>query len=201
MILRVLLAGLSHRDTPFRKRKLKMLFIFVRCPLASAGHYNFERNLKFMNIKSFIAVAAALCFAIVSFGCGGAATNTSNTTANKSSNSTTVTNSSSTTTTAPANASAANTSASNTEAKNETASAVTGVPECDEYIQKYEACLTTIAAKAPQAEPGLKTAFEAQRNGFKAAASTPQGKAALAGQCKGFIETAKKSTAQWCTNW
>jgi hypothetical protein len=61
--------------------------------------------------------------------------------------------------------------------------------------------LTTIAAKAPQAAPGLKSAFEAQRNGFKAAASTPQGKAALAGTCKQAIETAKTSTAQWCTNW
>jgi hypothetical protein len=61
--------------------------------------------------------------------------------------------------------------------------------------------LTEIAKKAPQAEPGLKQAFEAQRSGFKSAASTPQGKTMLATQCKGFIDTAKKSTAQWCTNW
>jgi hypothetical protein len=152
-----------------------------------------------MNIKSFIMIAAALCLALLSFGCGGAATNTSNSTANKAAN-TTVTNTSSTTTTAPANTTA-NTSANTETSKTATASEVTGVAECDEYIQKYEACLTTIAAKAPQAEAGLKTAFEAQRNGFKAAASTPQGKAALSGQCKTFIETAKKSTAQWCTNW
>jgi hypothetical protein len=75
------------------------------------------------------------------------------------------------------------------------------VPECDEYIKKYEACLTTIAQKNPSVEPSMKQAFEAQRNGFKAAASTPQGKATLAGTCKQAMETAKTSTAQWCTNW
>jgi hypothetical protein len=166
---------------------------------ASAGQYIFERNLKYMSIKSFIAIGAALCFAIVSFGCGGTATNTTVTTkpANSTNVANTVASSANTTSTTTTN-----TSATNTEtAKTETAGAVTGVPECDEYIQKYEACLTTIAEKNPQIAPGMKTAFEAQRNGFKAATSTPQGKAALAGQCKGFIESAKKSTAQWCTNW
>ena len=139
-------------------------------------------------IKSFTAIAAALCFAIMSFGCGGATTNTTNNaTANRAANATTTTATSSTTTT-PANA--------------ETVKADSvGVPECDEYIRKYEACLTTIAAKAPQAVPGLKSGFEAQRSGFKAAASTPQGKTMLATQCKGFIETAKKNTSEWCTNW
>lgn len=150
-----------------------------------------------MTIKSFIAIAAALCFAIVSFGCGGAATNTTNTTANKPANTTNTTNTASTTTTSTTNTAAANTETAKADASEPN----TGVPECDEYIQKYEACLTTIAAKAPQTAPGLKSAFEAQRSGFKAAASTPQGKTILAGQCKTYIETAKKSTAQWCTNW
>jgi hypothetical protein len=47
----------------------------------------------------------------------------------------------------------------------------------------------------------LKSSFETQRSGFKAAAATPQGKAALADTCKQAIDTAKTSTAQWCTNW
>jgi hypothetical protein len=152
-----------------------------------------------MKIKSLIAIAALACVAVFSFGCGSAATNTTANKAANTTNTTTTTTTSSTTTTAPANSTAA---PANTEtAKADSTEPATGVPECDEYIKKYEACLTTIAEKAPQAAPGLKTAFEAQRNGFKAAASTPQGKTMLAGQCKGFIETAKKSTAQWCTNW
>jgi hypothetical protein len=147
-----------------------------------------------MNMKSIIAIAATVCVAIISFGCGGAATNV---TVNKPANTTNVANtttttSSTTTTTAPANTETA---------KVDSSSPDTGVPECDEYITKYEACLTTIAAKAPQAAPGLKAGFDAQRSGFKTAASTPQGKTMLAGQCKTFIDQAKKSTAQWCTNW
>ena len=144
-----------------------------------------------MKIKSFIAMAATVLFAIVSFGCGGTATNTSNATANKPVNATSTTTTSSTTTTAPANAATtADSSSPNT-----------GVAECDEYITKYEACLTTIASKAPQAAPALKTSFEQQRDAFKKAAATPQGKAALAPQCKTAMSTAKTATAQWCTNW
>jgi hypothetical protein len=76
-----------------------------------------------------------------------------------------------------------------------------GVPECDEYIKKYEACLTKIAAKAPQVEGPMKSAFQAQRNGFKTAASTPQGKATLASTCKQAMETAKSSTAAYSCDW
>lgn len=91
----------------------------------------------------------------------------------------------------------------NNAAKTETASTgeKTGVPECDEYVEKYEICLTSIAEKYPQVAPNLKTAFEAQRKGFKDAASTPQGKTALAGQCKQFIESAKQSTSAYACKW
>ena len=76
-----------------------------------------------------------------------------------------------------------------------------GVAECDEYIKKYEACLTKIAEKAPQAQTGMKTAFEQQRNAFKQAASTEQGKATLATTCKQAIETAKQSTSAYACTW
>ena len=150
-----------------------------------------------MTIKGLIAIAALVCIAIISFGCGSAATNTA---ANAKPANTTAANTSSTTTTTTANT--ATTAPANTEtAKTDSAEPSTGVPECDEYIKKYEACITTITAKNPQLAPTMKSTFEAQRNGFKAAASTPQGKAMMAGQCKGFIETAKTSYGQWCTNW
>ena len=142
-----------------------------------------------MNFKSSIAIVAALCFAIVSFGCGGAANTTVNVNANRSANTTSTTSSTTTTTTNTA----ANTATTDATGPN------TGVAECDEYIKKYEACLTTIAAKAPQAAPALKSSFEAQRNAFKSAAATPQGKATLPATCKQATETAKSSTSQWCT--
>jgi hypothetical protein len=173
-----------------------MLFIFVRC-LKRLRENTTLRGLKKMNYKSFIAIAAALCFAVVSFGCGGAAntTNTTNTTVSKNGNSTstTVSNTTSTTnTTAPANTETT---------KMDASSPNTGVAECDEYIQKYEACLTKIAKTAPQIEQQMKQAFEAQRTSFKTAAANPQSKATLSTTCKSAIETAKASTKAYACDW
>lgn len=61
----------------------------------------------------------------------------------------------------------------------------TGVAECDEYITKYEACL----GKMPAAAKGtMEQAFKAQRDSFKASASTPEGKAALKTSCKQLVD-------------
>jgi hypothetical protein len=139
-----------------------------------------------MNYKNFVAIAAALTFAVVSFGCGGAAnTTTTTTTTNKNANSTTTTTTTTTNT-------AANTAA------NSTTTASTGdigVPECDEYIKKYEACLLKVSAKAPQAEAPLKAAFQSTRDGWKKAAETPGGKSALATGCKAALDQAKSNPA------
>lgn len=157
----------------------------------AAGKYYFER-ISDMNFNSFIAIAAALCFAVVSFGCGGGASNTTTTTtANKPANTTT------TTTTTTTN-SAANTAA-NSEIKAQSAEFTTGVAECDEFIKKYEACLLTVQSKAPQAATGIKTGIETAKSTLKTAANSPGGKTALPATCKQMINSAKASTAQWCT--
>lgn len=77
----------------------------------------------------------------------------------------------------------------------------TGVAECDEYIENYEACLTKIAAKVPQIEPAMRTAFEQQRKAFKDAAANPQSKAGLSSGCKQAIDTAKQSTGTYGCAW
>jgi hypothetical protein len=82
-----------------------------------------------------------------------------------------------------------------------TTAAKTGVPECDEYIEKYETCLTSIGEKYPQVQPSLKAAFEAQRKGFTDAAAHPESKASLATSCKQAIETAKQSTSAYACKW
>jgi len=140
-----------------------------------------------MKFQTSLILAGALFMGIFISACGGAATNTgtTNTAANKSNT---------TTTTAPANT----TGTSNTEtAKTDTAPAgdSVGVPECDEYIKKYEACLTKIAAKAPQVEGPLKTSFETLRDSWKKAAATPAGKSAMATGCKQALDSAKSNPA------
>jgi len=122
-------------------------------------------------------VTALLCSSVIFIGCGGAATNTPANTAKANT---------------PANTAPANT------AKTDTAPAgdSIGVAECDEYIKKYEACLTKVAAKAPQVAPQLKTAYETVRDGWKkTAASGPAAKSALATGCKAALDQAKSNPA------
>jgi septal ring-binding cell division protein DamX len=67
-----------------------------------------------------------------------------------------------------------------------------GVPECDEYITKYTACLGKMPAASKGAmEKGLAT----MKDAWKKAAATEAGKKALAQGCKTAMETAKKSMA------
>ncbi len=74
-----------------------------------------------------------------------------------------------------------------------------GVPECDEYIKKYEICLNS---KVPEsARATLKTSFETTRKSWKDAAATPQGKSALATGCKTALETAKSSMTAYGCEW
>jgi len=73
-----------------------------------------------------------------------------------------------------------------------------GVPECDDYIAKYESC---VRSKVPetmraQMESTLKTA----RDNWKKAAETPQGKGTLAAVCKQANDAAAASMKAWgCT--
>lgn len=145
-------------------------------------------------MKTLITLYLLITFTVFAAACGGAATNTSNNAAAKPADA------------KPADtkpATSSSTDAPKTDApKTEVASGDSvGVPECDDYIKKYEACLTSIAAKAPAVEGPMKTAFKTQRDGFKKAAETPAGKATLADVCKKAVETAKASTAVYACTW
>jgi hypothetical protein len=73
-----------------------------------------------------------------------------------------------------------------------------GVPECDEYIAKYEAC----ARKVPEAgRAAYNSALEQARASWKKLAANPATKASLAAACKQATEA---QAAAWktygCTN-
>jgi hypothetical protein len=149
---------------------------------------NFVRNkMNNFSVRLFLC-AALVCGVFFLTNCSSTTTGTNNTTAKNDAPKNTATTTTNTTTTT-------------TETKTEPAGDSVGVAECDEYIKKYEACLTKIAKDAPQVQPSLKTAFEQQRNSFKQAAANPQSKATLASICKQAIETAKTSTAAYKCEW
>lgn len=74
-----------------------------------------------------------------------------------------------------------------------------GVPECDEYIKKYEACVN---GKVPEAQrAAFKSSFETMRKSWKDAAANPQGKAALASGCKQALDQAKTTFSSYSCEW
>ena len=64
-----------------------------------------------------------------------------------------------------------------------------GVPECDDYLAKVEACVSHKVPEAQRAQFRLN--IETTRKGWQKAASTPQGKATLAATCKQATEQAR----------
>jgi hypothetical protein len=74
-----------------------------------------------------------------------------------------------------------------------------GVAECDEYIEKYEACLNE---KVPEAQKAtFKSSLDTMRKSWKDAASTPAGKDAMKTGCKSALDQAKTSMASFGCKW
>lgn len=147
----------------------------------------------YRSTKVLVYCLALLAASIGIAACGGAATNTTNT-----SNTTNRTNTTTNTTTT--NSATSNSTTSNTTASNTTASTgdKIGVPECDEYIEKWEACY----AKMPDAaKAAAKTSFDTMRNTWKTSAANPQAKAALATGCKAAMDAAKTAMSAYSCQW
>ena len=73
-----------------------------------------------------------------------------------------------------------------------------GVPECDDYIAKYESCVRSKVPEAmrSQLESSLKTA----RENWKKAAENAQSRGTLAAACKQATDAAAASMKAWgCT--
>jgi pectate lyase len=134
-----------------------------------------------MSTKLISLFALCVLLGLVLLACGGAADN-ANTAAN-------------------ANAAAGNANtkaAANTNTTTASTGDKIGVPECDEYITKVEACL----AKAPAAaQASIKSSMDTMRTAWRTAAANPQGKAALATGCKTALEQAKTQYSAYGCSW
>jgi len=78
-----------------------------------------------------------------------------------------------------------------------TGAAEFGVAECDDYINKYVAC---IDSKVPEAGRAMiRQQLDQTKAQWKQAASTPEGKAGLAAGCKAATDAARTAmTAYGC---
>lgn len=74
-----------------------------------------------------------------------------------------------------------------------------GVPECDNYITKYLACVSGKVPEASRAQ--LQASLDQMRAAWKQAAATPDGKASLAQACTAANDAAKTSMQAFgCTD-
>lgn len=70
-----------------------------------------------------------------------------------------------------------------------------GVPVCDDFLTKYEACVT---GKVPAAQqPAFKTSLDQTRKAWSDAAKNPTAKAALESSCKQTADQLKQSLAAY----
>jgi hypothetical protein len=75
-----------------------------------------------------------------------------------------------------------------------------GVPECDAYIKKYEACINDKMPAA--ARDQAKSSLEVQRKAWRdAIAANPQSKASIGAGCKAADDAAKPGMTQYGCTW
>jgi hypothetical protein len=74
-----------------------------------------------------------------------------------------------------------------------------GVAECDDYFKKYLACIDSKVPEAARAQ--VRLSLDQTKAAWKQAASTPDGKAALATGCKQATETAKTAMMAYGCTW
>lgn len=129
-----------------------------------------------MTNKTLFPLALCLLLGLLLLACGGGASDNAANSSNAAANGN----------------KAANTSTTSTSGDK------IGVPECDEYIAKVEACLAKVP---PAGQPAVKTSLDAMRKSWRDAAATPQGKAGLAAGCKQALESAKSTYSSYGCSW
>jgi hypothetical protein len=107
-----------------------------------------------------------------------------------------------TNTSAPAASSPASAPAASPAATTKTTASTTGekidVPECDEFIAKYDACVSSKVPESARAQ--YKSSIEQWRSSWRTLAANPLTKATLATICKQAEEQAKTAMKSYgCT--
>lgn len=140
-----------------------------------------------MSKRFLVCLSLSLACALMLAACGGTEAPANNSSTANASNKSATTTTTTTTTSTPATTTATPASTTTTASSGEKI----GVPECDDYLAKYEACLTTKVPEAARAQ--FNSSLEQTRSSWRQIASTAQGKAGLAQACKMAAEQTKTS--------
>lgn len=136
-----------------------------------------------MTTKQISLFALCVLLGTAMLACGGAAenANTSNTAVGN------------------ANTKAAATPAATAASTTASAGDKIGVAECDDFITKYEACVTGKVPAAQQA--AFKSSIEQWRKSWKDLAANPQTKPTLTSVCKTQLDQSKASLSSFGCAW
>lgn len=149
------------------------------------------------SLKALFTAVTILVVTTFLIACGSPAAN--NTAANNASPANTSTPA---TTASPANTTDSN-AAADADKKDDAADTAAadkiGVAECDDYIAKYEACLSKNVPAAQRAT--YEATFKTMRESYATAASTEAGKSGLAATCKTALETTKAAMSSFNCEW
>ena len=74
-----------------------------------------------------------------------------------------------------------------------------GVPECDEYLTKYEKCIKGNVPETNRA--AMEKGITQMRAAWRQAAQTEDGKQNLANACKSALDSAKQAMAAYNCEW
>ncbi|WP_428268404.1 hypothetical protein [Haliangium sp.] len=77
----------------------------------------------------------------------------------------------------------------------------TGVAACDDFIEKYETCITTSPRIPDPVRDVYRQSIEDMRDAWREAASTPGGKAAAESACKQALEAMSEAMQGFDCNW
>ena len=124
--------------------------------------------------KLLISIALFASFALLLTACGGT---------EKASN---------------GNSNTASTTSSPAAATSTSAGDKVGIPECDDYLTKYEACVSGKVPEAARAQ--YKTSLEQTRKSWREMAANPQTKAGLAKACQMATDQAKQTFSMFGCN-
>jgi hypothetical protein len=139
--------------------------------------------------RVFGPLLVAVCCALLLSACGGSDTNSNNASTTNVNKSTTTT-----TTTSSTPAATSSTPAATTASTGEKI----GIAECDDFLDKYDACVSDKVPAAARAQ--YQSSLAQWRKAWRDAAANPQTKATLAQQCKMIAEqTAPSMKSFGCT--
>ena len=147
-------------------------------------------------MKKIALALCASCALLLLSACGGSETNTNagnsaNANAGRTTTGATTTTNTTTTGTSPTNGPATTTTASSGGEK-------IGVAECDDFLEKYEAC---VSGKVPaEARAQFESSIKQWRSSWRQLASNPQTKPTLVQACKSSAEQARASMSAYNCN-